>query len=80
MYDDAWYSFVPEVTTTKKETSSAPQGRGHRRKESLLQQPNVRSPCFFFICTSIVGPIGDLFGEYGGGGDMANLKLTYAIM
>ncbi|ROT35825.1 Sec34-like family protein [Sodiomyces alkalinus F11] len=40
MYEDSWYSFVPEVT--KKSTSSG-QGTGHRRKESLLQQPNVSS-------------------------------------
>ncbi|KAF6825528.1 golgi complex component [Colletotrichum plurivorum] len=37
MYDDTWYSFVPDVA--KKATSNA-QGAGHRRKESLLQQPN----------------------------------------
>ncbi|RAL64580.1 hypothetical protein DID88_001615 [Monilinia fructigena] len=38
MYEDAWYSFVPE-THSKKEnvTSQTPQ---HRRKESLLQQTN----------------------------------------
>ncbi|WQF78598.1 Putative oligomeric Golgi complex, subunit 3 protein [Colletotrichum destructivum] len=37
MYDDSWYSFVPDVA--KKATSAAP-GPGHRRKESLLQQSN----------------------------------------
>ncbi|KAL0939690.1 golgi complex component [Colletotrichum truncatum] len=37
MYDDSWYSFVPDVA---KKAASAAQGAGHRRKESLLQQPN----------------------------------------
>ncbi|KAG6264179.1 hypothetical protein E4U48_006352 [Claviceps purpurea] len=37
MYDDSWYSFVPDVT--KKSTAST-QPQGHRRKESLLQQPH----------------------------------------
>ncbi|KAI8258094.1 Conserved oligomeric Golgi complex subunit 3 [Colletotrichum sp. SAR11_239] len=37
MYDDSWYSFVPDVA---KKAASAAQGSGHRRKESLLQQPN----------------------------------------
>ncbi|KND93008.1 Conserved oligomeric Golgi complex subunit 3 [Tolypocladium ophioglossoides CBS 100239] len=38
MYEDSWYSFVPDITTRKPATNSQPQG--HRRKESLLQQPN----------------------------------------
>ncbi|KAI9643482.1 Golgi transport complex subunit 3 [Ciborinia camelliae] len=38
MYEDAWYSFVPEIHSRKDNvTSQAPQ---HRRKESLLQQTN----------------------------------------
>ncbi|KAL2752097.1 hypothetical protein ACRALDRAFT_1083664 [Sodiomyces alcalophilus JCM 7366] len=37
MYEDSWYSFVPEVAKT---TTPSGQGTGHRRKESLLQQPN----------------------------------------
>ncbi|WYZ34121.1 hypothetical protein EsH8_I_000397 [Colletotrichum jinshuiense] len=37
MYDDSWYSFVPDVA---KRAASAAQGPGHRRKESLLQQSN----------------------------------------
>lgn len=43
MYDDSWYSFVPDVA---KKAASAAQGSGHRRKESLLQQPNVSPRCF----------------------------------
>ncbi|KAI5466859.1 Sec34-like family-domain-containing protein [Mariannaea sp. PMI_226] len=38
MYEDTWYSFVPEITARKSHASN--QGHGHRRKESLLQQPN----------------------------------------
>ncbi|TEA11957.1 Conserved oligomeric Golgi complex subunit 3 [Colletotrichum sidae] len=41
MYDDSWYSFVPDVT---KKATSAAQGPGHRRKESLLQQTNGVAP------------------------------------
>ncbi|RBQ76339.1 hypothetical protein VDGD_00867 [Verticillium dahliae] len=37
MYDDSWYSFVPEVAKT---AASTVKNAGHRRKESLLQQPN----------------------------------------
>ncbi|GJC77548.1 conserved oligomeric Golgi complex subunit 3 [Colletotrichum liriopes] len=37
MYDDSWYSFVPDVA---KKAASAAQGTTHRRKESLLQQSN----------------------------------------
>lgn len=43
MYEDGWYSFVPELgngNNGKTETSSG-RARGHQRKESLLQQPNV---------------------------------------
>ena len=39
MYEDAWYSFVPEVRSATEE-SVGPKG-GHRRKNTLLQQPNV---------------------------------------
>lgn len=42
MYEDSWYNFVPDVQN-KKASSSQVQGT-HRRKESLLQQPNVS--CF----------------------------------
>ncbi|KAH6686820.1 Sec34-like family protein [Plectosphaerella plurivora] len=38
MYEDAWYNFVPEVA--KKPAAGDSQRPGHRRKESLLQQPN----------------------------------------
>lgn len=42
MYEDGWYSFVPELgngNNGRTETSSG-RARGHQRKESLLQQPN----------------------------------------
>ncbi len=39
MYDDAWYStFVPDL---QQRTRSSAQSTSHRRRESLLQQPNV---------------------------------------
>lgn len=40
MYEDSWYSFVPELTARKPASTTA--ASGHRRRESLLQQPNVR--------------------------------------
>lgn len=39
MYEDAWYSFVPETHSKKENVTS--QASQHRRKESLLQQTNV---------------------------------------
>lgn len=40
MYDDAsWYSFVPDLTGRKP--AATPTRTSHKRKESLLQQPNV---------------------------------------
>ncbi|KAI1082405.1 Sec34-like family protein [Whalleya microplaca] len=39
MYEDSWYSFVPDHS--HKRSPSIPQtGTGHRRRASLLQQPN----------------------------------------
>ncbi|CAK7263927.1 Golgi transport complex subunit 3 [Sporothrix epigloea] len=38
MYEDAWYSFAPEP-----QRGGRAQGQGHRRRESLLQQPNSGS-------------------------------------
>ncbi|KAK3179966.1 Golgi transport complex subunit 3 [Lecanicillium sp. MT-2017a] len=38
MYEDSWYSFVPELTARKPASTTA--ASGHRRRESLLQQPN----------------------------------------
>ncbi|KAJ3495453.1 hypothetical protein NLG97_g3395 [Lecanicillium saksenae] len=38
MYEDAWYSFVPEATGKNAASNSA--AHAHKRKESLLQQPN----------------------------------------
>ncbi|KAG8426627.1 Golgi transport complex subunit 3 [Metarhizium acridum] len=37
MYEDSWYSFVPEVS---KKPAAPAQSQSHRRKESLLRQPN----------------------------------------
>lgn len=39
MYEDAWYSFVPE--TNSKNDNVTSQASPPRRKESLLQQTNV---------------------------------------
>lgn len=39
MYEDSWYSYVPDVQPKRGPS----QNTGHRRKESLLQQPNVRA-------------------------------------
>ncbi|XWW99320.1 hypothetical protein V2A60_007329 [Cordyceps javanica] len=41
MYEDAWYSFVPEATG--KHAASGNARGGHKRNESLLQQPNGKS-------------------------------------
>ncbi|KAM0195515.1 hypothetical protein ACHAPA_003019 [Fusarium lateritium] len=41
MYEDSWYTLMPDLGTSKKSHSSSHnQSHGHRRKESLLQQPN----------------------------------------
>ncbi|KAM0525484.1 hypothetical protein ACHAPE_000189 [Trichoderma viride] len=42
MYEDGWYSFVPELSSSSNNRSETSNGRprGHQRKESLLQQPN----------------------------------------
>ncbi|KAK5995676.1 Conserved oligomeric Golgi complex subunit 3 [Cladobotryum mycophilum] len=39
MYEDGWYSIVPEITNKKPATGA--QSQGHLRKESLLQQSNA---------------------------------------
>jgi len=44
MYEDSWYSFVPDLA---KRSTASTQPQGHRRKESLLQQPNVGLPFLF---------------------------------
>jgi hypothetical protein len=38
MYEDSWYTMMPDLGTSKKSHSNS--SPGHRRKESLLQQPN----------------------------------------
>ncbi|KXJ90150.1 Sec34-like family protein [Microdochium bolleyi] len=40
MYEDSWYAFVPDPIN--KRSIAAPQSSGHRRRESLLQQPNLQ--------------------------------------
>lgn len=56
MYEDSWYSFVPEVA--KKATATVQSsGQGHRRKESLLQQPNVRTRCLVMVLLDSLTPI-----------------------
>lgn len=42
MYEDTWYSFVPEIQPKR----GVSQNIGHRRRESLLQQPNVGDSLF----------------------------------
>jgi hypothetical protein len=43
MDGESWYtSFVPRVV--KKEEPPAPAPKQHRRRESLLRQPNVSPP------------------------------------
>ncbi|KAK2590743.1 Golgi transport complex subunit 3 [Conoideocrella luteorostrata] len=37
MYEDSWYSFVPDISN---KPAVPAQSQSHRRKESLLQQPN----------------------------------------
>ncbi|PHH85936.1 hypothetical protein CDD83_10975 [Cordyceps sp. RAO-2017] len=39
MYEDSWYSFVPEIAS-RAPASVAVQPQSHRRNESLAQQPN----------------------------------------
>jgi len=39
MYEDTWYSYTPEQYNKKDEVFS--HSSKHRRKESLLKQPNV---------------------------------------
>ncbi|KAM5352018.1 hypothetical protein ACJ41O_004741 [Fusarium nematophilum] len=39
MYEDSWYTLMPDLGGSKKGHSSGPS-HGHRRKESLLQQPD----------------------------------------
>lgn len=43
MYEDSWYSIMPDLGG-RGHSSSHSQSHGHRRKESLLQQPNVCLP------------------------------------
>lgn len=40
MYEDTWYSFAPPEPKAQKEDNLLTKS-GHRRRESLLKQPNV---------------------------------------
>ncbi|XXH01928.1 hypothetical protein Hte_008290 [Hypoxylon texense] len=54
MYEDSWYNLVPDHTTKRNPSS---QTSGHRRRESLLQQPNgSKQP-------DTVEPLEELFEE-----------------
>ncbi|KAI1385537.1 Sec34-like family protein [Hypoxylon trugodes] len=55
MYEDSWYNFVPDHT--HKRNPSIPQTSGHRRRESLLQQPNGNKQ------PDVVEPLEQLFEE-----------------
>ncbi|KAI1293168.1 Sec34-like family protein [Xylaria venustula] len=44
MYEDSWYSLVPDHNPHKKNTSTTQPSSGRRRRESLLQQPSVGLP------------------------------------
>ncbi|KAI1869734.1 uncharacterized protein JN550_005715 [Neoarthrinium moseri] len=55
MYEDSWYSFVPDIS--HKKSASISQTAGHRRRESLLQQPNGATP------NEAVLPLGSLDEE-----------------
>ncbi|KAF7560075.1 hypothetical protein G7046_g4055 [Stylonectria norvegica] len=56
MYEDSWYNFVPELTGKKGHPGN--QSHGHRRKESLLQQPNGTNPVI-----SAAPPLTNVFEE-----------------
>ncbi|KAL7619808.1 Golgi transport complex subunit 3 [Parahypoxylon ruwenzoriense] len=55
MYEDSWYNFVPDHT--HKRNPSIQQTSGHRRRESLLQQPNGTRQ------SDAVEPLEELFEE-----------------
>ncbi|OTA98536.1 hypothetical protein M426DRAFT_325916 [Hypoxylon sp. CI-4A] len=55
MYEDSWYNFVPDHT--HKRNPSIPQPTVHRRRESLLQQPNSNKQ------SDAVEPLEQLFEE-----------------
>ncbi|KAI0886718.1 Sec34-like family protein [Annulohypoxylon maeteangense] len=40
MYEDSWYNFVPDHTHKRNPSIPQTSTTGHRRRESLLQQPN----------------------------------------
>jgi hypothetical protein len=50
MYEDSWYSFVPETSSAKDVQPASSSSGGHNRRESLLQQPNVSIPCAHSRC------------------------------
>ncbi|KAK9794219.1 putative Golgi complex component Cog3 [Seiridium cardinale] len=69
MYEDSWYSFVPEVAS-KKTPSSTSQSAGHKRRESLLQPPNGANQ------TDTIEPLGSLYEEADTSNDPPDATLT----
>ncbi|KAI0475220.1 Sec34-like family-domain-containing protein [Xylariaceae sp. FL0804] len=55
MYEDSWYNFVPDHV--HRRAPSISQTSGHRRRESLLQQPNGNKQ------PDVVEPLAELFEE-----------------
>ncbi|KAI1371193.1 Sec34-like family protein [Hypoxylon crocopeplum] len=55
MYEDSWYNFVPDHTHKRNPSISQPSG--HRRRESLLQQPNGNKQ------PDAIEPLEELFEE-----------------
>ncbi len=56
MYEDSWYSFVPESHPRKDDTAA--QASKHRRRESLLKQPNVSNSSLQIWGISLTEPKG----------------------
>ncbi|KAH7369957.1 Sec34-like family-domain-containing protein [Rhexocercosporidium sp. MPI-PUGE-AT-0058] len=59
MYEDSWYTYVPDSQSKKDE--AAPQSSNHRRRESLLKQPNGNNQI-----SSPQDPILELYEESAG--------------
>ncbi|KAK8109062.1 Sec34-like family protein [Apiospora sp. TS-2023a] len=68
MYEDSWYSFVPEVSHKKAPSTS--QGSSHKRRESLLQQPNGANT------NEPIESLGDLIEEIAPSNDPPEPTLT----
>ncbi|KAJ4235614.1 Golgi transport complex subunit 3 [Fusarium solani] len=57
MYEDSWYSIMPDLGG-RGHSSSHSQSHGHRRKESLLQQPNEPGQI-----SEVVAPMPNVYEE-----------------